>query len=98
MTGPFLRLPGSAEGWDAHSGEPWLLPISDTNDVPADTGADAIAQAVRQASRPLWIAAHGLCLALGLLLAVETATGWMSPAAPQASAVKAPIVATASAS
>ncbi|MER2266061.1 hypothetical protein [Methylobacterium oxalidis] len=98
MTGPFLRLPGSAEGWNPCASEPWLLPISDTDEVPADTGADAIAQAVRQATRPLWIAANGLCLALGLLLAVETATGWMSPGAPQPTAVKAPVVATASAS
>ncbi|WP_336489424.1 hypothetical protein [Methylobacterium nigriterrae] len=94
LTGPFQNL-GSSEGWNPCAGEPWLLPISDSDAVPADTATDAIAIAVRRASRPLFIAANALCVALGLLIAVESATGWMShgPAAPVA---KAPVVASAS--
>src|SRR3954469_23047362 len=97
LNGPFQRLPGSSEGWNPNSYEPWLLPISDMETAPA-AGPDAIALAVRQAARPLWIAANGLCVALGLLLAVETATGWMStgPVAPVTT--KVPVLASASAS
>lgn len=74
LTGPFQRLPGSSEGWQSLAHEPWLLPISDA----ASAQASDVALAVRQAARPLWIAANGLCFALALLLAAETSTGWMS--------------------
>ncbi len=91
LNGPFQGL-GSSEGWTAH--EPWLLPITDGS-AKTSGGADA-ADTVRVASRPLFMAANGLALALALLLAAETATGWMGGmhAAPVA---KAPVV-TASAS
>ena len=73
LTGPFQRLPGASEGWNTIAHEPWLLPISD---AAAAQEAD-VALAVRRAARPLWIAANGLCLALALLIAAETSTGWM---------------------
>ena len=74
LTGPFQRLPGSSEGWQSLAHEPWLLPISDA----ASAQASDVGIAVRQATRPLWIAANALCFALALLLAAETSTGWMS--------------------
>ncbi|KAB1070512.1 hypothetical protein [Methylobacterium planeticum] len=97
LNGPFQRLPGSSEGWNPNAYEPWLLPISDTETAPAP-GPDAIALAVRQASRPLWIAANALCVALGLLLAVETATGWMSSGTSAVAPVTTKVLASASAS
>ncbi|WP_375465010.1 hypothetical protein [uncultured Methylobacterium sp.] len=90
LTGPFQRLPGSCEGWTVTAHDPWLLPISDRAAAPA---AD-VALSVRQAARPLWIAANGLCLALALLLAAATSTGWMTGHVPAAKAT----VVTASAS
>ncbi|GJD44791.1 hypothetical protein AFCDBAGC_2658 [Methylobacterium cerastii] len=74
LTGPFQRLPGSSEGWQSLAHEPWLLPISDA----ASAQASDVALAVRRAARPFWIAANGLALALALLLAAETSTGWMN--------------------
>lgn len=74
LTGPFQRLPGSSEGWNTLAHEPWLLPITDAASA---AGAD-VALAVRKAARPFWIAANGLALALALLLAAETSTGWMN--------------------
>lgn len=92
LTGPFQRLPGSSEGRESPAYEPWLLPISDA----AAAQAADVALAVRRAARPLWIAANGLCLALALLIAAETSTGWMNGGrvAPAAKTV----VVTASAS
>ncbi|GJE59127.1 hypothetical protein MPOCJGCO_1214 [Methylobacterium trifolii] len=96
LTGPFQRLPGSSEGWTA--GDPWLLPISDGFDAKASAATESAAEAVRGAARPLWIAAHGLCLALALLLAAEGATGWMGGGSQAVHPVaKVPVV-TASAS
>jgi hypothetical protein len=92
LNGPFQGLPGSSEGWTAH--EAWLLPITDgAAQAPV---ADTAAETVRAAARPLFIAANGLALALALLLAAETSTGWMGGqrGAPVA---KAPVI-TASAS
>ncbi len=93
LNGPFQGLPGSSEGWTAH--EPWLLPITDGAAVKAPVAASA-ADTVRAAARPLFMAANGLALALALLLAAETSTGWMGGqrGAPVA---KAPVI-TASAS
>lgn len=103
LNGPFQGL-GSSEGWTVQ--EPWLLPISDgapakaavsegsvsRGSAPAASAADA----VRAASRPLFLAANGLALALALLLAAETTTGWIG--GPHTAPVaKAPVV-TASAS
>ncbi len=93
LNGPFQGLPGSSEGWTAH--EAWLLPISDGVAAQAPA-AQSAAETVRAASRPLFMAANGLALALALLLAAETSTGWMGGlhGAPVA---KAPVI-TASAS
>ncbi len=92
LNGPFQGLPGSSEGWTAH--EAWLLPITDG--AAAAQAARSPADTVRAASRPLFLAANGLALALALLLAAETSTGWMGGqhGAPVA---KAPVI-TASAS
>lgn len=92
LTGPFQRLPGSSEGWNTVAHEPWLLPISD-----ADAAQDSdVALAVRRAARPLWIAANGLCLALALLIAAETSTGWMSGGSIAPTAKKTVVTASAS--
>ena len=80
LTGPFQRL-GSSEGWTDSA---WLLPVTDGLDTKASATAEMAALTVRRAARPLWIAANGLCLALALLLATETATGWMGGSAPPA--------------
>lgn len=84
-TGPFQCLPGSHEmsGADALPSEPWLLPITD-REAAASVAAGTLNLAVRKAARPFWIAANALCVALGLLLTVQCATGWMSPAVPRA--------------
>lgn len=92
LNGPFQGL-GSSEGWTVH--EPWLLPITDGAGKAADPAPSA-ADAVRAASRPLFLAANGLALALALLLAAETSTGWMG-GARTAPVAKAPVI-TASAS
>lgn len=91
LNGPFQGL-GSSEGWTVH--EPWLLPISDGIETKAAESAPA--DTVRAAARPLFIAANGLALALALLLAAETSTGWIG-GARTAPVAKAPVV-TASAS
>ncbi|MGV7034460.1 hypothetical protein [Methylobacterium symbioticum] len=93
LNGPFQGL-GSSEGWTVH--EPWLLPITDGAALKTPDAAPSAADTVRSAARPLFLAANGLALALALLLAAETSTGWMggTPAAPVA---KAPVI-TASAS
>ncbi|GJD58385.1 hypothetical protein [Methylobacterium dankookense] len=93
LNGPFQGL-GSSEGWTVQ--EPWLLPISDGVGTKASESAATAANAVRTASRPLFMAANGLALALALLLAAETATGWMG-GIHTAPVAKAPVV-TASAS
>lgn len=90
MIGPFQRLPGSSDGWSDATGGAWLLPISDGPEpaVQPRGETDGVALAVRQAARPLFLAANGLCLALALLLAAQTTTGFMSPGAPSVSAVQ----------
>jgi len=77
--GPFQSLPGSHEMSMANAlpSEPWLLPISDRPASPADESAD-LQSAVRRAGRPFWIAANALCAALGLMITMQCATGWMS--------------------
>lgn len=93
LNGPFQGL-GSSEGWTVQ--EPWLLPISDGVRPAKATAPASAADAVRAASRPLFLAANGLALALALLLAAETTTGWIG--GPHTAPVaKAPVV-TASAS
>lgn len=83
--GLFQNRPGSHEmaGTQALASEPWLMPISDRASAVGRT-ADELQTAVRQAARPFWIAANGLCIALGLALTLQCATGWMAPA-PRAS-------------
>ena len=78
---PFQRLPGSSENWgaDTLSVEPWLMPISDRETREASS-TDALASAVRQASRRFWIAANALCAVLALLLSAQIATDWRTPA------------------
>ncbi|MBP1183861.1 hypothetical protein [Methylobacterium sp. PvR107] len=82
--GLFQNLPGSHEmaGVQALPNEPWLLPISDRAAAAVGKSADELQAAVRQAARPFWLFANGLCVALGLALAVQCATGW-TPAAPR---------------
>lgn len=84
--GLFQNRPGSHEmaGTQALSSEPWLLPISDRAAAAVGRTADEVQDAVRQAGRPFWLAANGLCIALGLALTLQCATGWMAPA-PRAS-------------
>ena len=79
--GPFQSLPGSHEMTmvNALPNEPWLLPISDRA-APLPEADANLASAVRRAARPFWLAANALCVALGLMLTVQCATGWMSPA------------------
>ncbi|MEE7457364.1 hypothetical protein MPAR168_05010 [Methylorubrum populi] len=78
---PFQRLPGSSENWgaDTLSVEPWLMPISD-RETRDESSTDALASAVRQASRRFWIAANALCAVLALLLSAQIATDWRTPA------------------
>ncbi|WP_267358692.1 MULTISPECIES: hypothetical protein [unclassified Methylobacterium] len=82
--GLFQNLPGSNEmaGLYALPTEPWLLPISDRAAESASKTAEELQAAVRRAARPFWVAANGLCVALGLALVMQCATGWM-PAAPR---------------
>ncbi|MDP4023697.1 hypothetical protein Q8W71_13755 [Methylobacterium sp. NEAU 140] len=77
--GLFQHLPGSHEmaGSYALPNEPWLMPISDR--VAAEITADDVQSAVRKAARPFWLAANGLCVALGLALMAQAATGFMAP-------------------
>jgi hypothetical protein len=84
--GLFQSLPGSNEmaGLHALPNEPWLLPISDRAVEAAGKTADELQAAVRRAARPFWLAANGICLALGLALVMQCATGWM-PTAPRGS-------------
>ena len=84
--GLFQNLPGSHEmaGIQALPNEPWLLPISDRAVEAASRTADEVQAAVQRAARPFWLAANGLCIALGLALTLQCATGWM-PAAPRSS-------------
>lgn len=83
--GLFQNLPGSNEmaGLHALPTEPWLLPISDRAVEVAGKTAEELQAAVRRAARPFWMAANGLCIALGLALVMQCATGWM-PTAPRA--------------
>ncbi|MGH1573959.1 hypothetical protein ACRAWG_29070 [Methylobacterium sp. P31] len=82
--GLFQGLPGSHEmaGVQALPNEPWLLPISDRAAEAASKTADEVQAAVRRAARPFWLAANGLCIALGLALVMQCATGWI-PTAPR---------------
>ena len=79
--GLFQHLPGSHEmaGHFALPNEPWLMPISD-RETAANRTADELQAAVKRASRPFWIAANGLCVALGLARTIQASTGWMTPA------------------
>jgi len=79
--GLFQHLPGSHEmaGHFALPNEPWLMPISD-RETAANRTADELQATVKRASRPFWIAANGLCVALGLALTIQASTGWMTPA------------------
>jgi hypothetical protein len=78
--GLFQHLPGSNEmaGHFALPNEPWLLPISD-KETASDRSDDELLAAVKRASRPFWLAANGLCVALGLALMLQASTGWMAP-------------------
>ncbi|WP_430912429.1 hypothetical protein [Methylobacterium sp. sgz302541] len=80
--GPFQHLSGSHEtaGANTLACEPWLLPISDRPDAAPSATDESLRNAVRQASRPFWIAANALCVALGLMLTIQATTGWMAPA------------------
>lgn len=80
--GPFQQLPGSHEMSGAMTipNEPWLLPISDDAHVGHKVAPESLEEAVRRASRPFWIAANGLCVALGLLLTLQATTGFIAPA------------------
>ncbi|XYD09367.1 hypothetical protein R1A27_01880 [Methylobacterium sp. NMS12] len=82
--GLFQGLPGSHEMAGAHAlpTEPWLLPITDRAAEAAGKTADELQAAVRRASRPFWLAANGLCIALGLALTLQCASGW-GPTAPR---------------
>ncbi len=75
--GLFQTVPGAHEmsGANALANEPWLLPISDRT-APAAETPDMIAQAVRKASRRLFLAANTLGAALVLLLTAQIATDW----------------------
>jgi hypothetical protein len=79
--GLFHHLPGSNEmaGHYALPNEPWLMPISDRESATNGT-VDELQAAVKRAARPFWIAANGLCVALGLALTIQASTGWMAPA------------------
>ncbi|MCJ2058103.1 hypothetical protein MKL09_16250 [Methylobacterium sp. J-048] len=76
--GLFQNLPGSHEmaGTQALPTEPWLLPISDRAAAAVTKTSEDLHAAVRQAARPFWLAANGLCIALGLALTLQCATGW----------------------
>ena len=76
--GLFQNLPGSHEmaGIQALPTEPWLLPISDRAAEAAGKTADELQAAVRRAARPFWLAANGLCIALGLAPTLQCAAGW----------------------
>lgn len=83
--GPFQNLPGSHEMHDAEalSNGPWLLPISD-EPTKAMT-PDELHQAVRKASRPFWLAANGIGVAMALALTLQATTGFIAaPTAPHA--------------
>lgn len=86
--GLFQHLPGSNEmaGHYALPNEPWLMPISDRESA-ANRTADELQDAVKRASRPFWIAANGLCVALGLALTLQASTGWMAPSPRQSVSV-----------
>lgn len=76
--GPFLHLHSSyGGGANGLACEPWLLPITD--DVAPGCDGDPMI-AVRKAGRPFWLAANGLCLALGLFLTFQYASGMMGAA------------------
>ena len=79
--GSFQHLPGAHEmgGGNALPTEPWLLPISDRAPEAAASASDALQNAVRTASRKLWLAANALCAVLALLLTAQIATDWRSP-------------------
>ncbi|MCJ2015088.1 hypothetical protein [Methylobacterium sp. J-076] len=79
--GLFQHLPGSNEmaGHYALPNEPWLMPISD-REAGTNRTAEELQAAVKRASRPFWIAANGLCVALGLALTLQAGMGWMGPA------------------
>ncbi|SFM54378.1 hypothetical protein [Methylobacterium pseudosasicola] len=76
--GLFQNLPGSHEmaGIQALPTEPWLLPISDGAAAAVTKTSEDLQAAVRQAARPFWLAANGLCIALGLALTIQCTTGW----------------------
>jgi hypothetical protein len=80
--GLFQHLPGSHEmaSPNALPNEPWLLPITDGAAAAVDRTAEELQSAVRRAARPFWLAANGLCIALGLALTLQVSTGWMAPA------------------
>lgn len=82
--GLFQNLPGSHEmaGVQALPTEPWLLPISDRAAEAVGKTAEDLQAAVRRAARPFWLAANGLCIALGLALTLQCTVGWM-PTAPR---------------
>ena len=84
--GLFQNRPGAHEmaGTQALPSEPWLMPISDRAAATVGRTADDVQNAVRRAARPFWLAANGLCIALGLALTLQCTTGWMAPA-PRAS-------------
>jgi len=88
--GPFQSLLSSHEMTIANvlPNEPWLLPISDRAAPLLEEGED-LDSAVRRAARPFWLAANTLGVALGLMLSVQFATGWMSPASRDAGPVAA---------
>ncbi len=84
--GLFQNLPGSHEmaGIQALPTEPWLLPISDRARRGGRQDRGRVAgRAVRRAARPFWLAANGLCIALGLALTLQCAAGW-GPTPPRA--------------
>ena len=85
--GLFQNLPGSHEmaGIQALPTEPWLLPISDGAAAAVTKTSEDLQAAVRRAARPFWLAANGLCIALGLALTIQCTTGWSPP--PTRSAV-----------
>lgn len=88
--GPFQNLPGSHEmhGAEALSNEPWLLPISDDPAAKSMTEAE-LQQAVRKASRPFWLAANGIGVAMALALTLQATTGFL--AAPPSSHAVGPV-------
>lgn len=83
--GPFQNLPGSHEmsADEALANGPWLLPISDEPAKPMTQ--DDVRQAVRKASRPFWLAANGIGVAMALALTLQATTGFIAaPTAPHA--------------